>query len=174
MLQSHPSLAALPNGRQERVELWNLAPNNRKYVYIMMDSGASINAAKLSKHVPFARLFESEGQKKGEFAQTATGEKIYNKGKFRVEGFVDGHPVSLGFVNMDVDIPVASVRQFISTGHDVRFMEGGGFVQHRETGSKISFMELGGVYFLKMRMKDLGPSYVSSTKATAGFARPVP
>ena len=87
---------------------------------------------------------------------------------------MDGHPVSLGFVNMDVDIPVASVRQFISTGPDVRFMEGGGSVQHRESGSKISFMELGGVYFLKMRLKDSGPSYVSSGKATAGFARPVP
>ena len=98
----------------------------------MMDSGASINAAMLSTHFAVARLFESEGKKKGEFSQTLTREDIYNKGKFRDEGVVDGLPMSLGFVDMDVDIRVASVRQFISTGHDVRFMEGGGLVQHRE------------------------------------------
>ena len=73
--QSHPSHAALPNDNQERHELWNLAPKSRKYVYIMIDSGASINAAKLSKHFHVARLFESEGRKKGEVTETATDEK---------------------------------------------------------------------------------------------------
>ena len=69
-------------------------------------------------------------------------------------GYVNGHPVNLGLVNMDVGIPVISMRQFMSTGHDVRFLEGGGFVQHRDSGTKVRFMELGGVYFQKMKLHE--------------------
>ena len=142
LLQSHPTIAALPSDNKAKAELQNLAPKSKRYVYIMMDSGASINAARRDKHFPWAKLCASEGQKRGEFAQTANGQKLFNKGKFRVEGNVDGHTVSLGFVNMDVDIPVVSVRQFIGTGHDVHFLEGGGYVEHRDSGAQIRFMEL--------------------------------
>ena len=174
LLQSHPTIAALPSDNKAKAELQNLAPKSKRYVYIMMDSGASINAARRDKHFPLAKLCASEGQKRGEFAQTASGQKLFNKGKFRVEGNVDGHDVSLGFVNMDVDIPVVSVRQFIGTGHDVHFIEGGGYVEHRNSGAKIRFMELGGVYFLKMRMNDAWTSADGGTRLDLGFARPVP
>ena len=66
------------------------------------------------------------------------------------------------------------MRQFIGTGHDVHFLEGGGFVEHRESGSKIRFMELGGVYFLKMRMKEVWTSNDGTARAELGFVRPVP
>ena len=85
-------------------------------------------------------------------------------------GYVDGHPVNLGFANMDVDIPVVSVRQFISSGHDVHFLEGGGFVKHRDSGLKIRFMELGGVYFSKMKLHEC----YDGGHADSGFARPAP
>ena len=75
---------------------------------------------------------------------------------------------------MDVDIPVVSVRQFIGTGHDVHFLEGGGYVEHRDSGAKIRFMELGGVYFLKMRMNDAWTSADGNPRLDLGFARPVP
>lgn len=169
-----PALLHCRLGSKSEMNSGTLHPPSRKYVYITMDGGASIGAAKLSKHCPVARLFQSEGQKKGDFAQTATGEVIYNEGKSRVEGFVDGHTVTLGFVNMDVSIPVASVRQFISTGHDVNFVRGGCCVQHRESGSKIRVMELDGVFFMKMLMKHVGPHSEDENKPKAGFARPVP
>ena len=170
LLKEHPTIAALSADQQSRADLQNLAPTSPGYVYIMMDSGASLNTAKLSKHFPMAKLLPSEGQRKGEFAQTATGERLYNNGQFRVCGYVDGHPVNLGFVNMDVDIPAVSVRQFISSGHDVHFLEGGGFVQHRDSGAKIRFMELGGVYFLKMKLHEC----YDGGHVDSGFARPAP
>ena len=174
LLQSHPTIAALPSDNKAKAELQNLAPKSKRYVYIMMDSGASINAARRDKHFPWAKRCASEGQKRGEFAQAANGQKLFNKGKFRVEGNVDGHTVSLGFVNMDVDIPVVSVRQFIGTGHDVHVLEGGGYVEHRDSGAKIRYMELGGIYFLKMRVNDARKSTDGNPRLDLGFVRPVP
>ena len=58
-------------------------------------------------------------------------------------------------MNTDVDIPVSSVRQFISTGHDVHFLDGGGSVQHSDSEAKIRFMELGNVYFMEKQMSDV-------------------
>ena len=53
LLASHPNLAALPSDAQARRELANLSPKSRKYVYVMMDSGASLNAANLRKRFPW-------------------------------------------------------------------------------------------------------------------------
>ena len=45
MLKSHPTVASLPANKELRTELSALAPVSKKYVYIMMGSGASIHAA---------------------------------------------------------------------------------------------------------------------------------
>ena len=167
LLARHPTLAALPSDAQARKELAKLSPKSRKYVYVMMDSGASLNAANLKKKIPWLanQLRPNDAQRRGAFANTANGEKLHYEGEFTVDGDCDGVPLSLNFTNMKVDVPIASVRKFVKSGNDVAFYEGGGCIVNRESKEKVKFDELGGVYFLKVR--------VNAEPSTLGFARPV-
>ena len=63
---------------------------------------------------------------KGAFANTAIGEKLYYEGEFTDDGNCDGVPLSLNLSNMQVDVPIASVRRFVKSGNDVALYEGGG------------------------------------------------
>ena len=135
----------------------------------MMDSGASVNAAYAKKHFPGWLVRTSAGQLKGEFANTANGDRLYNEGKFDVTGECDGTQLSIGFTNVKVDTPVASIRKFCKSGNDVSFYEGGGCIINRASGAKARFQEMGGVYFLKLRVK---PPVTAENGL--GFARPAP
>ena len=132
--------------------------------YIMMDSGSSLHAGWPQKHFPGFNLRQSEGQKRGAFAQTATGDKLYDEGEFTFEGNCDGVPPTITFNNMKIDMPVASVRRFVAAGNDVFFVEGGGAIVNRQSGAKINFIEMGGVHDLKVRGKQ---------PKASGFARQV-
>ena len=50
------------------------------------------------------------------------------------------------------------------------FYDGGGKVTNKENGAVLPFVEMGGVYFLKLRIKD--PSSKHTKDIDAGFARP--
>ena len=50
---SRPNLAAIPAGAQARKGLAKLSPKSRKYVYVVMDNGAALNAASLKKNFPW-------------------------------------------------------------------------------------------------------------------------
>ena len=76
LLKTHPTIAALPADSEVRKELNQLAPKSRKHVFIMMDSGASVNAAYAKKHFPGWIVRTSAGQLKGEFANTANGDRL--------------------------------------------------------------------------------------------------
>ena len=52
---------------------------------------------------------------------------------------------------MKVHVLVASVRTYARNGNDVEFFQGGGKVRNRENGAELPFVEMGGVYFLKLR-----------------------
>ena len=170
LLATHPTIASLPSDEMAKQELAALSPKGKRYVYVMMDSGASLHAAWLAKHFPghTHTLFETEAQKRGEYAETANGQKLYNQRGFLVEGECDGVSVSIGFTNMKVNVPVCSVRRFVKDGYDVSFFPGGGLIKHRESGTSMKFIELGGVYFLKIK--------VTPRKETneQGFHRPAP
>ena len=94
---------------------------------------------------------------------------FYNEGEFDITGECDGVSMSIGFTNMKVDTPVASIRKFCKSGNDVSFYEGGGCIVNRNTGAKARFMEMAGVYFLKLRIKPLGDDANG-----LGFVRPAP
>ena len=128
LLASHPTLAALPSDAHARKEVAKLSPKSRKYVHVMMDSGASLNAANLKKHFPWIanQLRPADAQRRGVFANTANGEKLYFEGDFTVDRDCDGVPLNLNFTNMQVDVPIASVRRFVKSSNDVAFYEGGG------------------------------------------------
>jgi hypothetical protein len=166
MLKTHPTIASLPKDESGRSELASMAPKSKRFVYVMMDSGASIHAGdfeELVKHFPGLILKVSKGQKTGEYALTADGTKIFNKGEFTLEGEINGVPLSIKFTNMKVKVPVASVRLFVRAGCSVSFYEGGGRITNDKNGATIDFIELGGVYFLKLRV---------DRKNSQGFPRP--
>ena len=54
--KTHPNIAALPIDLQARKDLHQLAPKSKNYVYIMMDSGASIHAQVLVKQLLFPKV----------------------------------------------------------------------------------------------------------------------
>ena len=113
----------------------------------MMNSGASLNAANLKKQFPWlaSQLKTDDAQRRGAFANTANGEKLYYEGEFTVDGDCDGVPISLKFTNMQVGVPIASVRRFVKSGNNVAFYEGGGCTDNRESKEHIKFAELGDV-----------------------------
>ena len=135
----------------------------------MMDSGASIHAVWMQKHLPGHVVRQSIGQKNGECAHTANGERLYNEAEFEVSGECDGILIGLNFTNMQVDIPVASVRRLVASGNDVSFYEGGGCIRNRKSGTTAKFLEMGGVYFLKLKLKQRTKGGV---KSKPDFVRP--
>ena len=121
MLKSHPAVASLPANNEFRNERSALAPVSNKYVYSMMDSGASIHAAWMQTHVPGHFVRRSVGQENGERAHTANGKRLHNEGEFEVSGECDGILMGLIVTDMQVDIPIASVRRFVASGNNVSF-----------------------------------------------------
>ena len=87
-----------------------MAPKSKKYVDIMMDGGASINSGWAKKYLPGSVVGTSAGQLKNEFANTANGDRFYIEGEFDITGECDGVSMAIGFTNMKVDTPVASIR----------------------------------------------------------------
>ena len=129
LLEEHPMICSLPKDDSKKVDPAKLAPKDKRYVYIMMDSGASLHAADMENHFPAHILHLTEESKRGDFACTANGDKLYNLGRFDVTGVCNGVKVVLGFTHMKVDVPAASVRTFVKNGNEVEFFEGGGVVR---------------------------------------------
>ena len=73
------------------------------------------------------------------------------------------------FTNMLVAIQVASVRRFVASGNDVSFYEGGGCIRNRKCGATARLLEMRGVYFLKLKLKQ-----PASAKNKAAVVRPAP
>ena len=111
----------------------------------MMDSGASIHTAWMQNYAPGHVVRRFVGQKNGEFAHTANGERLYDEGEFEVSGECDGLLLGLKFTSMQVDIPIASVRRVVASGNVVSFYEGGGCIRNRKSGATAMFLEMGDV-----------------------------
>ena len=79
--------------------------------------------------------------------------------------------MGLNFTNMQVDIPVASVRRFVAFGNDVSFYKGGGCIRNRKSGATAKSLEMEGVYFLKLKLKQPTKGGV---KSKPDFVRPAP
>ena len=126
-----------------------------------MDSGSTINVAKMKKHFPaYADLVvPSRGSLKGETATTACGKALRNNGKCVISGTSDSQNITVPFQDMDVELPIISVRKCVKSGKDVRFFEGGGELRDRSSGKTIRIFEIDGTYFIKLKV-DL-PDYDS-------------
>ena len=63
-----------------------------------------------------------------------------------------------------VDTPVASIRKFCKSDNDVSFYEVGGCIINRPSGAKARFLEMGGVHFLKLKVKLAPPGCCSGQR----------
>lgn len=72
------------------------------------------------------------------------------------------HDFSVAFKDMDVEMPILSVRKMVIRQNDVRFAEGGGTITHRKTKRTLPLFEYEGAYFVKLKV---GKSKVSDPMA---------
>ena len=86
-----------------------------------------------------------------------------------MKGTSDRTPVSRGITEMDVDLPVCSVRQFIKSGNEVLFYDNHAIIRNKKTGAKIRCIMENDMYYVKIKVDDPVPTGPTST---SGFARP--
>ena len=172
MIQCHPQIAALPKDdakirqilKSKPVEL-ECGPNE---VLCLVDSGSTINAACIEKHFPaFKHTVKSTKKSRaGDFATTAGGHKLYNRGRCKIPSVAQKQPFPVTFKDMKVELPILSVRKIVKLGNLVAFDTGGGFIMDKTSRKKILFYEYEGVYFLKLQV-DPDTSHAEP----AGFGR---
>ena len=103
--------------------------------------------------------------------RAANGARIANLGQQMVS-FVTGedHSCSLRFQVAGVGRPLVSVSQLGRAGHRVEFSATGGTITHLPSGRRTQLQRSGGVYLLKMTVRDTKGAV--GARSSAGFARP--
>jgi hypothetical protein len=159
-LKENPTIAQIPTERRKLSKIMKILSSKIELaddeVLVLMDSGSTINVAKIKKHFPaYAHLVvPSTGSVSGETATTARGKKLVNRGKCRIRGSADGQALAIPFQDMDVELPIVSVRKCVKSGKDVNFFEGGGELKDRATGKTIKIHEIDGTYFMRLKVDD--------------------
>ena len=169
VLKQHPTLAAIPESKKIRKALKGCpvelvcAPDE---TLCLMDSGSTINAAWISKHFPaYAdRVQPTPASRNGDFATTAGGQKLMNKGRVVVHATVDDHVFSPAFKDMETELPILSVRKIVRQNNDVLFRQGGGTIVNRALKRTLRFYEYQGVYFIKLKIKDPSDMDIDGTQ----------
>ena len=138
-------------------------------VLCLVDSGSTVNAAWISRHFPqySAMVKPTPSSERGEGATTACGRELLNKGRCVVSGSVQDSPYKIAFKDMEVEIPILSVRKMVRRNNQVKFNNRGGTITNKTSGRQIRFHEHEGVYFLKLKVD--GPDADTSQ---LGFTRP--
>ena len=83
---------------------------------------------------------------------------------------MEGHGCSLCFQVAGVERLLISVSQLGKTGHRVEFGADAGFIVHLKTGRRIRLPRVGGVYLLKMKVRDTRSP--TAEPGASGFSRP--
>ena len=137
---------------------------------VLVDSGSTINAAFIAEHFPtYAdQVIPSRAQTLGEIATTAGGHELKNEGRVRVEATVNGESFPIPFQNMQVDVPILSVRKYVRNGWKFGFDEEGGYMKNKLNSKTFKFIEADGAYWIKMKIQT--PD--SSLLPVPGFIRP--
>ena len=110
-------------------------------------------------------------QRAGGRYRAANGARIPNLGQqlatFRTP---EGHGCSLRFQVAGVERPLVSVSQLARTGHRVEFGANDGHSMHVQSGRRIRLQRAGGVYLLRMLVRDVKGS-TAGTAGTEGSAQ---
>ena len=159
-MKQNPTVAQIPTERRKLSKIMKILSSKIELehdeVLVLMDSGSTINVAKIKKHFPMyaGLVIPSTGSVSGETATTACGKRLVNRGKCRIKGASDNQELIIPFQDMDVELPIVSVRKCVKSGKDVSFFEGGGELKDRATGRTIRIHEIDGTYFMKMKVHD--------------------
>ena len=151
-----------------------------KTVTAVVDSGAEETVAPPGLFPGAVEV--SPMQRAGGRYRAANGARLPNLGQqlasFRTP---EGHGCSLRFQLAGVERPLISVAQLAQSGHRVEFGASEGHIVNAQNGRRIRLQRVGGVYLLKMAVKDTiqGPPSPSagagpqgSASSAAGFSRP--
>ena len=140
-----------------------------KTVAAVVDSGAEETVA--PPGLMPGRVMESPMQRAGGRYRAANGARIPNLGQqmvaFRTS---EGRGCSLRFQVVGAERPLISVSQLAKTGHRVEFGASDGAIVHVQTGRRIKLQKVGGVYLLKMQVRD--GARALAHRGSAGFSRP--
>ena len=141
-------------------------PDGWKEVIAVVDSGAEETVAPPGL-LP-GPVTESPMQRAGGRYRAANGARIPNLGQQRVAfATAGGQRCSLMFQVAGVERPLVSVSQLVRTGHRVEFGAAEGAIVNLKTGRKIRLQRVGGVFVLRMRVRD-----GKADRPAAGFSRP--
>ena len=148
---------------------------------ILLDSGSSMDAANIEEEFPAYASLATQGSEQdvGDAATSACGGVIVNNGKVTVNANVtdkNGKVIDfpIPFNNMNVQLPILSLRNTMKRGHTARLNEKGGYLRSLMTGTRIPVHVKEGVYFLKVKIlrppsePDVPPPPIPEP----GFARP--
>ena len=117
------------------------------------------------------KVTESAMQRAGGRYRAANGARIPNLGQQMVPfQTMEGHDCSLRFQVAGVERPLISVSQLGKTGHRVEFGADSGFIVHLKTGRRIRLPRVGGVYLLRMKVRDARSP--TAEPGASGFSRP--
>ena len=157
-MAKNPNTAKLPEEPKHLQKIMKVVSSKVKCahdeVLVLMDSGATGNTADIAAHFPDYEFFvmPSLGSSVGETATTACGAELRNRGKCTVHGRADGQEIAVPFQDMAVTLPIISVRKCVKSGKDIIFFEHGGEMRDRKTGKVIKIHEIGGTYYIKMKV----------------------
>ena len=75
------------------------------------------------------------------------------RGQVRVNGTMDGQFTSFNYRDMDIKMPIASMKRRVhgENGFDVFITTGGAIMRHRKSGKLVKLYDQGGVYFAKLK-----------------------
>ena len=111
-------------------------------------------------------------QRAGGRYRAANGARIPNLGQqMTTLRAPDGHTCSLRFQIAGVERPLISVSQLAKTGHKVEFGADEAFIVHLRSGKRIRLQRAGGVYLLRMRVRD-EQAAAATPQSVPGFSRP--
>ena len=169
-LEAHPKMAPMPVEAEKIRKALKTRPVELECkpgeVLCLVDSGSTVNAASIAKHFPWyaGMVRPTKKSRAGDFATTACGKQLANKGRCAINSTVDGEPFPVAFKDMDVELPILSVRKMVKRNHVVTFDVEGGTIVNKATGQTFHFHEHEGVYFIKLKVAgpddDIGPLFV--------------
>ena len=163
LMKAEPMLiAALPKTTKALNKLAKKCPSDEELgpdeYYMMMDSGSGSNGAKCKNLFPRYKVHGHSKDRPQQNCITACGTPLEHRGHCNLNVEIGGEDHILPMDDLDVDVPILSVRRIVRRGNLVKFRRGGGYIQNARTGRKLPFIERQGVYFIKVKVKDPSPA----------------
>ena len=128
----------------------NVGPDE---ILAMIDTGPFAHAINARKNLPQHSIEAVDEEMRGKVAETACGGILKVLGSVTVNATADGMPVRVRFNDMDVQCAILSVRRLCMDGHDVYLNYDGGYIENIESGKRIPFFEMDGVYYIKLKIQ---------------------